>query len=34
VNGREGIKEVQEVYEVREKNGGVAAFFDLDRTLI
>ena len=31
---REEVKEVQEVYEVEEKNTGVAAFFDLDGTLV
>ena len=34
MNGREEVKDVQEVYEVEEKNTGVAAFFDLDGTLI
>jgi len=34
VNGREEVKDVQEVYEVEGKNAGVAAFFDLDGTLI
>jgi HAD superfamily hydrolase (TIGR01490 family) len=34
VNGSEEVKEVQEVYEVEGKNTGVAAFFDLDGTLI
>ncbi len=34
MNGREEVKELQEVDEVEEKNAGVAAFFDLDGTLI
>jgi HAD superfamily hydrolase (TIGR01490 family) len=34
VKAREEVKEVQEADEVEEKNAGVAAFFDLDGTLI
>ena len=34
MNGREEVKEVQEVNEVEEKKENVAAFFDLDGTLI
>lgn len=34
VMGKRKAKEVQEVNEIEEKNGGVAAFFDLDGTLV
>jgi HAD superfamily phosphoserine phosphatase-like hydrolase len=34
VKGRREVQEVKEVNEVKEKNGGVAAFFDLDGTLV
>jgi HAD superfamily phosphoserine phosphatase-like hydrolase len=34
VRGTREVKEVNAVHEVKEKNGGVAAFFDLDGTLV
>jgi HAD superfamily hydrolase (TIGR01490 family) len=34
VSARDEVEEVQEAKEVREKSGGVAAFFDLDGTLV
>jgi HAD superfamily phosphoserine phosphatase-like hydrolase len=34
VSARMEVKEIQEVEEVKEKSGGVAAFFDLDGTLV
>jgi HAD superfamily phosphoserine phosphatase-like hydrolase len=34
VRGAREVKEVNEVHEVKEKNSGVAAFFDLDGTLV